>query len=211
MPTFDLRYIQAAKYSYNESEGATYSDKVKVGDAMTVNMDLAFAEGRLYAEGTLAEMIREATGGTISIGVKSILEAAQKMMYGYEDRSRSVGGKTIPGLLASGDSNGNYVGVSFIAPDKINGVTKYACMFAKKAMFGPPSYSYTTRGQTINFNTPTTTGEFMGTDGEKKEFFETAVCDTIADAKAWCDGVLDGSATIVDAAAAAANVEPEEE
>lgn len=211
MPSFDLRYIQVAKYNSDENGNVSYGEKTKVGDAMTVLMELAFAEGRLYAEGTLAEMIREATGGTISVGVKRILNDAQKLMYGFEDRSRTVNGKPIAGLLASGESNGNYVGISFYAPDKIDGATKYTCMFAKKAMFGPPSYSYTTKGQNITFNTPTTTGEFMGDDSEKKEFFETAVCDTIAEAKAWCDGVLNGSAAIVDAASAAAITDPEEE
>lgn len=197
MPSFDLRYIQAAKYSNDGSGNVAYSDKTKIGDAMTVNMELAFAEGRLYAEGTLAEMIREATGGTISIGVKRILPDAQKMMYGFKDRIRNVGSKQITGLLASGESNGNYVGVSFYAPDKIDGATKYTCMFAKKIMFGPPSMSYTAKGQNISFNTPTTTGEFMGDDSDGKEFFETACCDTVEDAKAWCDGVLSGTATIV--------------
>lgn len=196
MPSFDLRYIQVGKYSAGENGMISYSDKTKVGDAMTVLMELAFAEGRLYAEGALAEIIREATGGSISIGVKKIEEAAQKMMYGYKERNRTVNGKQIPGLVASGSSLGNYVGVSFYAPDKINGETKFTCVLCKKAMFGPPSMSYTTKGSTVNFNTPTTTGEFTGDDSEEKEFFEVAICDTVEDAKAWCDGVLDGSATI---------------
>lgn len=80
MPSFDLRYIQVAKYNSDGNGNVSYGGKTKVGDAMTVLMELAFAEGRLYAEGTLAEMIREATGGTISVGVKRILDDAQKLM-----------------------------------------------------------------------------------------------------------------------------------
>ena len=65
MPSFDLRYIKVGKYD-NTDGVISYSDVTTMGDAMNVNIQLRFAEGRLYAEGSLAEYLREATGGTIS-------------------------------------------------------------------------------------------------------------------------------------------------
>ena len=69
MPTFDLRGIRIGKYK-NTSGTVTYETPTEVGDAMNANIELKFAEGRLYAEGRLAEYIKLATGGTISIAVK---------------------------------------------------------------------------------------------------------------------------------------------
>ena len=69
MPQFDLRYINAAKY-VNNSGTISYTDKAQVGAAMTANIELRNAEGRLYAESALSEFMRKATGGTISLGVK---------------------------------------------------------------------------------------------------------------------------------------------
>ena len=80
MAKYDLRYIQCARY-VNTDGAISFTDKQKVGDAMTANIELRFAEGRLYAESTLAEYIRKCTGGTISLGVKYIKEAAQKLMF----------------------------------------------------------------------------------------------------------------------------------
>lgn len=90
MPQFDLRGIKIAEY-INTSGTISYDNAQSVGDAMNVNLDLRYAEGRLYAESTLAEYLRKATGGTISIGVKYIPEDAQKLMYAPEARAAPSG------------------------------------------------------------------------------------------------------------------------
>ena len=195
MPTFDARYIQIAKYNYDKETGkVSYTEKTKVGDAMEVNLELKFAEGRLYAEGRLAEYMKLATGGTISTAVKYILQEAQKMMYGTTEHTRTVGDKEVPSLRFSAKDIANYVGFSLYAPDKIEGVTKYTTMFVSKALFGPPSFGFKTKGQNLEFKTPTTTGEFLADDSIDEVLIDTAIVDTIEEAKAWCDAVLGGGA-----------------
>ncbi len=187
MPSFDLRGINVAAYS---STG--YSGKVSAGDAMSCNLELKYAEGRLYAEGKLAEYLKLATGGTCSIAVKYIPEAAQKLMFGFTENSRTVGSAPVKSLKATSDDVGTYVGLAFYAPDKIDGATKYTCVFVPKVSFGAPSYAYATKGDSITFNTPTTTGEFMPDQANGNTVIETAVCDTAEAAIAWCDAVLGG-------------------
>lgn len=190
MPQFDLRYIQAAKYT-NTSGTVTYAEKTPVGDAMSANLEMRFAEGRLYAEGRLSEYMRLATGGTISLGVKEIPDAAKKLLYGAQESTRSVpeasGAK---GVVYSAKDAASYVGVSLYCPDVVDGVTKYTCVFIAKALFGPPSMSYKTKGQNLEFATPTTTGEFLASDAADETIMETVTLDTIEAAKAWCDAVL---------------------
>ena len=195
MPTFDAQYIQIAKYNFEkETKAVSYTDKTKVGDAMAVNLELKFAEGRLYAEGKLAEYLKEPTGGTISMAVKYIHDAAQKMMYGAMESTRTASEKQINGLRFSAKDVANYVGVSLYAPDKIDGVIKYTTMFVAKSLFGPPAYSFATKGNNLEFKTPTTSGEFLPDDSADEILIETAICDTAEEAKAWCDAVLGGAA-----------------
>jgi len=189
MPSFDLRGIRIAKYSA-ANKVVSYSEPRSVGDAMNCNIELRFAEGRLYAEGTLAEFIKAAIGGSISVGVKYIPQTAQTLMYGAAEKSRTVSTKAVKGLAFTGKDVANYVGVSFYAPDKIDGVTKYTCAFVAKALFGPPSLVYQTKGDSIVFNTPTTTGEFLADDTETQTLIETAVCDSVEEAVAWTKAVL---------------------
>lgn len=199
MPQFDLRGIKCAKY-VNTSGVITYTNAQKVGDAMTANLELRYAEGRLYAESTLAEFMKKATGGTISIGVKYILAAAQQLMFGSSSKSRSVSyvpvgssstsTASVSGLVIGKKTQGAYVGIAFYAPDMVDGVEKYTCVFCKKALFGPPGMSLQTAGENIQFSTPTTSGEFLADDSAAGDMFEVAICDDENEAIAWVDAVL---------------------
>ena len=165
---------------------------------MTANIELRFAEGRLYAESVLAEFIRKCTGGTISLGVKYILQAAQKLMFGLSEKSRSVtptGGTAteVTSLVTKRNTVGQYVGVSFYTPALYEGVEKYDCVFIGKCMFGEPSESTQTAGENIQFQTPVTNGEFLADDSEEGQIKEAVTVDTEALARAWCDAVLSAS------------------
>jgi len=193
MPSFDLRHIRAAKY--NHTNGTTsYTDACEVGDAMAVDLNLRFAEGRLYAESSLAEMLQSATGGTASIGVKYLKTAFQKLAYGMRDGSRSVNSKTVASLKYGANDLGDYVGFAFYAPDMIDTVKKYTCVLVIRARFGPPAMQYRTKGENYTFNTPTTTGEFLPDLGEDLDLFEIAVADDEATAKAWVDAAVNYTA-----------------
>lgn len=189
MPAFDLRGIKIATY-VNTSGTITYTNPQSAGDAMTANLELRYAEGRLYAEGKLAEFIREATGGTISLGVKYIPDAAKRVMFGATDKARVISGTTYTGLMYTSDDSPKYVGVAFYAPDMVDGVKKYTCVMAKKCLFGAPAMNYQTKGDTITFSTPTTTGEFLPDDSSAHNMLEAAVVDTVAAAQAWITAVL---------------------
>lgn len=196
MAKFDLRYTQIAEYTSNNGT-VSYSNRQKVGDSMTANFELRFAEGRLYAESTLAEFIRKCTGGTVSIGVKYIKEAAQKLMFGLSEKTRSItptGGTatSVKSLQTKKNTVGKYVGFSCYSPAMYDGVEKYDCIFLGKCMFGEPSMSLQTAGENITFSTPTTSGEFLADDSSDGNIKEVATVETEELAKAWCDAVLGG-------------------
>lgn len=189
MPQFDLRGMKIAEYG-SANGAVTYTNAQTVGEAMTANLEMRFAEGRLYAESTLAEYMRKAIGGTISVGVKYIPDAAQQVMFGSTTKARTVGQASVNSLVMGGKSTGKYVGFACYSPDMVDGVEKYTCIFAKKCLFGPPGYALQTAGESITFNTPTTSGEFLADDTANKEILEVATVDTEADAVAWITAVL---------------------
>lgn len=190
MPEFDLRKIKVAKYT-NTGGLVTYDDPVDVGDAMKAMLELRFAEGRLYAESALAEYLKVATGGTISLGVKYIKDDAQVLMFGATRATRTVNGDvSVPGIKMTAKDTAKEVGVAFYAPAQIDGVEKYTCVFVPRAKFSQPGYTYQTNGESITFNTPTTTGEFLPVKNTTKDLLEIAVASTEADAIAWCEAVF---------------------
>ena len=195
MPAFDLRYLQVAEY-IEKSDGSTeYGDPVSMGDAMTVALDMRFAEGRLYAESALAEYMKKATGGTATAGVKYIPLDAQKLMFRAYEKQRTVSGSAVKSVTYGKTSTGQYVGWSFYMPDMIDGAEKFTAVFVRKVLFGPPATNGQTLGDSITFQTPTTTGEFLVDD--LGDLLEVATLDTEAEAKAWCDAVFTTDATDV--------------
>lgn len=199
MPQFGLKNIYAAKY-VNTSGTITYTNPTQVGEAMTANLELRFAEGRLFAEDMLAEYIRKAVGGTISLGVKYIKQGAQELLFGSTTKNRSVSyvptasstttTATATSVVTGGKDLGNYVGVAFYAPDMVDGAKKFTCVFIRKCLFGPPGMSLQTMGDSIQFNTPVTSGEFLADDSADKNLLEVAVVDDENEAKAWVTAVL---------------------
>ena len=199
MPQFGLKGIKAAKY-VNTAGTITYTNPTEVGDAMTANLELRFAEGRLYAEDMLAEYMRKAVGGTISIGVKYIKQTAQQLLFGVQTKTRNItyiptgttvtATATATSVVNGGSDLGQYVGLAFYAPDMVDGVKKFTCVFVKKCLFGPPSMSLQTMGENIQFNTPTTSGEFLADDSTNQDMLEVAICYTEAAAIAWVAAAL---------------------
>lgn len=192
MPTFDLRGIKIGKYT-NTDGTITYDTPVSMGDAMSVELNLTAAEGRLYAESRLAEYKKLITGGTASVGVKYITDAAQKLLFGMSENTRNVGtNASQKSLKATAKDIAKYVGMGFYAPDAIDGTDKYTAVFVYKVLFGAPGYVYATKGDSITFQTPTTTGEFLADDSEDKNIMEIATLASESDAVAWinkCFGV----------------------
>ena len=199
MPQFDLRGIKIAKY-VNTSGTITYTNAQTVGDAMNCNLELRYAEGRLYAESTLAEYMKKTVGGTISVGVKYIPAAAQQLMFGIGTKSRSItytpkGASTattasVSSLLTTATDEPVYVGLACYAPDMVDGVRKYTCIKVAKCLFGQPSMTLQTAGESIVFNTPTTSGEFLADDSTGQDMLEVAICDDENEAIAWVTAVL---------------------
>ena len=185
MPTFDLRGIKIGKYINTEGT-ITYETPISMGDAMSVELNLTAAEGRLYAESRLAEYKKLITGGTASVGVKYITDAAQKLLFGMSENTRNVGTNTSQkSLKATAKDIAKYVGMGFYAPDAIDGTDKYTAVFVYKVLFGAPGYVYATKGDSITFQTPTTTGEFLADDSEDKSIMETATLASESEAVAW--------------------------
>lgn len=185
MPTFDLRGIKIGKYINTEGT-VTYDTPISMGDAISVELNLTAAEGRLYAESRLAEYKKLITGGTASVGVKYITDAAQKLLFGMSENTRNVGANASQkSLKATAKDIAKYVGMGFYAPDAIDGTDKYTAVFVYKVLFGAPGYVYATKGDSITFQTPTTTGEFLADDSEDKNIMEIATLASESDAVAW--------------------------
>ena len=198
MPTIGFRAAYVALYT-NTNGTVTYGAPISSGCPISANLEMRFAEGRLYACDSLAEYIREIIGGNVSFGAKYFPQAAQTLMFGSSTKSRSLtytdatGAQqtsSVTSVVNSSKDRPNYVGFAGYAPDMIDGVQKYTAFFVPKAKFSQPTMTLQTKNETITFQTPTTIGEFLPDDTTGRVVQEIAICDSEEEAAAWCQAVF---------------------
>ena len=75
-----------------------------------------------------------------------------------------------------------------------DGSNKVTACFVHKVLFGQPAMNLQTKGENIQFQTPTTTGAFLPSDAETQDIIEVAVLDDAAGAIAWINACFGASA-----------------
>lgn len=151
----------------NEAE-KTYANGFKCGKAMSVNITPNYNEAKLYADNQLAENVKEFKNGSMILGTDRLPKEADEVCFGHKVTDNSVNYKT-------GDS-ANYVGVGFYVDEMLDGVKKYAAIVVYKVKFSEAAEDYTTKGENIEFKTPTINGTIAGIssgDWKDKKIFET--------------------------------------
>ncbi len=145
-----------------------YTDGFVCGKAMSVNIVPNYNEGKLYADNQLVESVKEFKDGTITLGTDRLPKQADSVCFGHEARESGTSYKT-------GDS-ANYVGVGFYVDELLDGIRKYVAIVIYKVKFNENEEGYTTKGDNIEFKTPTITGTILGLSDElwkDREIFDT--------------------------------------
>lgn len=198
MPNFDFQGVYIAEYKKTDS-GYDYGKVIEMGDPMTCNLQMKYAEGRLYAKGGLREYKKIPVGGSLSVAVKYIHSEAQSVMFRKTEKTRTINGKEVVSSALGTKNIPQYVGIGAYGADVVDGKDCFSAIFAHKTIFGAPGYAYSTKGETITFQTPTTTGEFLPSDIEDELMVEDIIVDTSEEAINWINACFGKS----EAAAAA--------
>lgn len=190
MAFIGMRHVVAAKIA-TETPGAalTYSAGMVVGKAIQGNLTWDRNDNPLYADDAIAENDNGATGGSIGLVTDDLLDTVRAYLLG--DEAISVGtGTSATTEYESTDEPAPYVGFGYMRVRVKNGVTSYQAVWYHKAQFGETSENAQTKGQTIEWQTPTLTGRIMGVndnaDGQIR-FRRRATFETAAAAIAWLD------------------------
>ncbi len=158
----------------------TYTNGFKCGKAISVNIQPNYNEGKLYADNQLSEYVKEFKDGTMTLGTDQLPKAAESVCFGHTVTDNGVNYKT-------GDS-ANFVGVGFYVDEMVDGVKKYAAIVIYKVKFTENAEDYSTKGENIEFKTPSITGTIAGlgsTDWKDRKTF-----DSEKEAEDWIKEVL---------------------
>lgn len=147
-----------------------YGKPFAFGKAVALQVTPNYAEGQLYADDVQAEYDKEFNYAELTLGTSTIPIQAHSQMFGHkvEEQEKAV-------TMNANDENG-FVGMAWITVEKVDGVRSYVGNFLYKAKFSEPSEDYATKGESIEYKTPSISGRALAEDdGDWKDVksFET--------------------------------------
>ena len=156
--------------SYNKESGV-YSNGFACGKAVSMNITPNYVEGSLYADDEQAEYEKAFQNATVSLGTSTLPIAAASVMYGHQTNVET--GEVV---YDTTDEPKN-VGVGFVVTEVVNGVRAFIAFILTCVKFSEGAESFTTKGDSITFATPTQEGLAIGDKNScwrKKEVFDSA-------------------------------------
>ena len=151
MATIGLDKLYYSKITEDAIGNETYGDPLPLAKAMTAELSVELAEATLYADDGAAEVVKEFQSGTLTLGVDNIGLSAAADLTGAAIDSNNV-------LVSASEDGGDPVAVGFRAK-KANGKYRYFWLYRVK--FGIPATNLTTKGESIEFSTPSIEGTVM--------------------------------------------------
>jgi phi13 family phage major tail protein len=171
MATIGLDKVYYSKITEDATTGdESYGTPIQLAKAISAEVSIELAEATLYADDGPAEVVKDFSGGTLTLGIDDIGRSVAADLTGATVDDNGV-------LVYSTEDTGGQVAIGYRAK-KANG--KYRYFWLYKVKFGAPSDSLATKGESITFNTPTIEGTIMKRnkpDGAGKHPWKTEVTE----------------------------------
>lgn len=161
---FSKPYV--AKYS-NTGSVVTYSGVMQLARGVSVSLSLNTTDDNtFYADNVAAETAPATfTGGTATLTVDGLLEAAEKFVLGLPEPTNVEAGGSQVAVSHYGDGMEiPYVGVGFVVRYQSAGVITYAPVVLTKARFQQPGLDAATQEESIDWQTQELTVDLMRDD-----------------------------------------------
>ena len=192
MATKGLSYMVAGKYAV--SQGAlAYSEGKVLGKAVsyTVNLDEP-TQNNLYGDNEIAESDNQIfTTGNIALNTTEFTPDVRAWIFGITAESVTVGTDTVNVYNYDDDTAPIYFGVGFIEYKQNGNVDYWAVRILNRVKARIPGTSATTKGETVEWQTPTITCDIYRDETAKHRWQrETELFESEADAKAFLNSIF---------------------
>ena len=185
MAKIGIKGLAYAPYSSGGAGSAVvYGTGVWLDDYM-IRADLSEdrSDVKFYADDHQIDSENGVTGVTLSLELAAMTDALDKALLGHVDG-------TSPELNVT-DSDAPFVGIGFIRKERHKGTVSYHAYWIYKIQFSKDSDSAQTKGESIDFQTETVSGNAMGvilTSGGNVIYYSHARQSSEANAVSWLKG-----------------------
>ena len=161
---------------------ATYNGATQLGKAVSTDFSPNTSDAKLFGDDALAESDSVATGGTLTLGVTEDDDTVFAPLLGHSINNNEV--------IYSADDAAPYVGIGYILSKMVNGARKYKVDFFYKAKFKDMQVSQQTKGESIEFTTPTVEGAVSVLNDGSNTWRKTKTFSTLSDALTYLKNLM---------------------
>lgn len=170
----------------SETNGVpTYGEGIVVGRAISAELSLEMADAPLYADDVIAERERGFLSGTLTIGVDDISKEAQLAWLGTKEITGT--GEEDSYIEDAANYTAPIGGFGFVRVRKYNNVRSIIAYWYYKTTWVQSSESAQTKGESIEWQTPTVEGTIETLDNEQQAWRKYKEFTSEAEAIAWLD------------------------
>lgn len=180
----------------NSGAAPTYGTGFIIGRAVAANKTINSNDNPLYADDAIAEMDTSFSNGTLEVTVSdfgtdsSDSLTIQANLLGHTVVTEGTSPDTIQVLRKKSGDVAPYLGFGYYKTKKLNGVLMYEATLLYKVQFQLPSENSNTKGENIEWQTPTMTCRIMTLPDWDNTYEETAIFDTESACRTWLFGKL---------------------
>lgn len=183
MAKIGLSNIYFSELTEGTDGTATYEGATKLSKAVSASVSITNNEAMLYGDDVLAESDTSFASGTISLTVTEDDDTVFAPLLGHTiDASGEV--------IKKSTDTAPYVGCGRIVTKMVNGVYKYKVEFLHKVKFAEPSTEENTKGESVEFGTPTVEGTIHALGDTDGTWSKSKTFDTKSDALTYLQGLM---------------------
>ena len=145
-----------------KGEACVYENGMSFGRALSADVSFTKAQTDLYADDGAAESDNSITGGSVTLGIDDVPDEALSML-GYNKVDGTDGQS--PEYIKTSESS-KYVGLGFTRTRVLNGVRTHEAIWLYKLQLGLDSLNAQTKGQQMQWQTPTLSGTLMSVQND---------------------------------------------
>lgn len=194
MPKTGLSGFVFAKYT-NTQGVISYTGYGSLGEAVSVSTSITTNDNGFYSDNHLSEKDETFQTGTVTFATKDLTQAVTKAMLGVVEQALPEG---IPGITDTGAKQLIYdkrqqsaqLGYGYIEEHLNDGVTTHRAVMIHRVAFSIPSNDTNTRGEQIEWQTPSVTGTIMRDESENEGWMSECTFTTKAQAVAYLRWLL---------------------
>ena len=191
MAFIGMRHVVVAKLgAHTPGAEPTYTAGKVAGKAITGNLTINRNNNPLYADDVIAEDDNGITSMDLELGVDDLDEETQA----YIGLLKEVTGTGTSAVTTYYENSAaaNNVGVGYMRVRRKGGVTTFQGIWIYKTLFSKNAENSQTKGETIEWQTPTVNGRCMGLSVDstgEATFRKIRNFDTESAAEDWLDGL----------------------